>query len=201
MPYLPPQLNRVISGDTLQLPQTSQLDFQMQVSVIRERFLRFHPLIPYRVLKLAPTPQPEREANADPIVGVPGTTRYDPLWKESVDARVGDSWAQPHASTTLDATAVAADLFEPAVNIPSRVTRTALDSELHKYGFDRVRDLLVTIPTVFLDELGITVKAGDVVEWDGDEYTILQETAQGFWYNTSVRLYVVCNCEHRRKGS
>jgi hypothetical protein len=201
MTYLPPQLERPVTGDTLERPQASQLDFRLHVRMIRERWDRFYPLLPYRVLLLSPTPAPPREENADPIVGAPGTTRFDPLWNESIDSSVGETWAQPHATTTTDATAMRADRFAPPVNVHARVTRMALDSDLHKYGFDRVRDLLVTIPTTYLDEFGITVKAGDVLVWDGDEYTVVQETALGFFYNTSVRLYVHCNCEHRRTGS
>jgi hypothetical protein len=105
----------------------------------------------------------------------------------------------PEGSTQPKATEV--DVFKDPISIRMQFTRRARDSALKRWGFDRVRDILVTIPVFALDQRGITCLAGDKIVWDDNEYIVLQQSLEGYWGNTNLRLYMILNCENRRKGS
>jgi hypothetical protein len=137
-------------------------------------------------------------------VGGVGSTTYDNLYGESHPGASGDDWSQPHGTeagvgAALDATDP--ELFADVERLHARVRRESRENELKKYGFDRVRDLIVTIPTLILDEHGITAKAGDQFVWDGDRFVVRQEDSGGYWKNTNIRLYRTLSCEHVHSGS
>jgi hypothetical protein len=135
-------------------------------------------------------------------VGVAPNTVFDPLWGEAVDDEVlpGDgTYVQPHLSGTADAT-VDVRLADP-VMIHAQVRREAKERELKRLGFDEIRDLLLVFPTTLLDIAGITVQQGDQFTWSNHKYQVLQWRDTGFWKNTDLRLYIVCNCEHLKVGS
>jgi hypothetical protein len=204
MPYLP--------NDTVEhteFPKAWSKDVFMQMRLINDLWRRKYPELPYECIKVdpqLPTP-PAVEPDPDQPIAGPDATAFDALWNESVpESMLATGWEQPHLSATVpdSGTHVAAnpEKYEPSVDIHARVqTREELDLELHHYGFDRVRDLLVTIPLALLDDAGVTVKQGDKFTWDDDEYMVLQYERVGFWKNTNVRLYIALNCEHFRQGS
>jgi hypothetical protein len=195
MPYLPP----AFLNDTV-FPSAQGYDTNLAISFIEERWRRFYTLVQYFTII-----KPLSAATAGNfIVHKAGTTAFDTLYGESVDPAMSTSgWVQPHLNPT--ANTVDVELFNPSVNINARVPRRDPDSGLYNYGFDRVRKMdigaEVVIPVSLLDRLGVTCQAGDKLAWDGDEYTVKQETQCGYWKNTNIRFYIKLMCEHRRKQS
>lgn len=179
-------------------------DLQYQVRQTRERWVRLYPKIEYYCLLIATTAAPDAPVTGHAVVGESGNTKFDALWGESVPAEPGNStWQQPHGTDTPGAALVAsgADLFSEPVLLHARVRREARENDLKKLGFDRIRDLLITIPTVLLDEYGVTTRPGDQFVWDGDRYVVMQEDSGGYWKNTNIRLFRTLNCEHVHAGS
>lgn len=191
MPYLPPGII-----EDAPFPKTWDKDLQMQVRMIVEKWKRMFPAADYFSLKKSVT------ADTTPQhapVGEAGTTKFDPVYGETVDAAMGANWVQPHASGTVKAANV--EVFWPAVKIPRRVQRTAKELELKRWGFDKVRTMIVFIPSYFFDLHGITVVAGDKLLWNGESFTVLQFNGDGYWKNSNLPLYMVLNVEHLRVGS
>lgn len=193
MAYFPPPIIA-----TTENPKPGQRDFQLAVRLTEERWRRFFPAILYEKLIVQPTAR----TSLDSVVGQPGATQFDPLWQEAVSPTLqGNLWAQPHLSGTTDATVDATDVYMPPAQMHARVQKEALDAELKKWGFDRVRDTLLIVPCSMFDAAGITAEAGDRVTLDNDYFNVVQRTLDTFWKNTNLKLFVVLNCEHRRRGS
>jgi hypothetical protein len=193
MPYLP--VSSGIVNDAA-FPEALSRDLDQDIQLIEECWRVNYTLIKYRNLMKAATPV----QTPDEISGEAGTTQYDPVWREIVPrTQEGQDWEQPHLSLTHDATDQG--IFHPDVELHAQMRREAREYELKRWGFDKIRDLLVTIPLSFLDAHDITVEPGDVLVWDDDEYLVKQFKREGWWKNTNVRLYVVLNCEHRKLGS
>jgi hypothetical protein len=195
MSYLPPYaVNKTV------IPEAYGIDLQTIVRMIRERWEKFFPKLDYYSLQVAPTAP--ASANMDKIVGAADNTQFDPLWGEAVDPALrGESWTQPHLSGEYAADKDATDVYATAVPMPSRFRREVKDSELHQWGFDRVRDVVVTIPVVFFDLADLTAKAGDKLSWNSSFYDVVQQTTDGYWRNSNIPLYVILNCQTRRRGS
>ena len=190
--------------DQTKMPVAYGPDLFLAVDKIAEQYRRFRTQLQYFSLKaISITRREPREPDNptdDTVVGTPGTTAFDPVWGEAVDSSLaGQPWQQPQLSGSLVSDVDSIDQFNIPVTIPMKVQKTALDTELKKWGFDRVRDLIVTIPVSF-DDNGITSQPGDKIQWDADDFNILQRTLDGFWHATNIRMFMVCNCEHRRKG-
>lgn len=205
MPYLPPGTIPITGADNV-MPRSNSIDLWRAVTTIEERWRRYCPTLVYRSLLKAPTSRPAAvlAGKPDPVIGAIGTTSFDPLWRERVDSSLNNgNWVQPHASTAaaVNPTEEDSELFRPDTELKFKVERELTESDLHKYGFDRVRDLLVFIPSSFFDRCGLTAQAGDVLHWDNRDFEVLQQSAHGFWYNTNIPLYVILNCTNRRKGS
>jgi hypothetical protein len=156
-----------------------------------------YPKIAYMSLLKAAT----AVADTNTLTGAAGTTQFDPLWGEAVPANMGATWQQPHANANPEVKASDPSLYSPAIDIHARIQRTAREDFLKKVGFDRVRSLLVTIPSSMCDAVGLNPKAGDRFMWDGELYHVLQYSPLGWWMNTNTKLYVVMNCAHEHRGS
>lgn len=183
-----------------EFPAAFDKDLRMQVRMVGEKWRRYYPRIDYYCFKGDVTPTVNPVADPPSIVGEAGGSAFDPLYGETVDAAqlVTGVWQQPHGSSGV---AVNPEIFETPIPVHAQIRRDAKERELKKYGFDQIRDLLVTIPTGLLDTYGITVRQGDEFVWDGDRYVVLQFDTAGYWKNTNLRLYIVINAEHKKAGS
>jgi hypothetical protein len=191
MPYLPPALI-----DDQPFPQAWGRDFFLQVRMVNSQYRRHYSWADYYQLKIAPT---AADSSFDPI-GDAGTTKFDPLYGESVDSTL-TAWKQPHG-TNGAVKAAGVDLFYDPIRIPRKFRKDTRDEELHKYGFDLTRKATVTIPAALLDEVGITVHAGDKLRWNNEEFNVLQTAPAGWWPGSSnLFLFMVLSVEHRRRGS
>lgn len=199
MAYLPPS---IIEDTTLPIPLGK--DFLFQIKLIEGKWKRgFFPLILYRPLAKLTTMSPDAPNVAVGIVpvGETGKTAFDPLYGEAVDPQmiVDGTWRQPHLSGDLKASDP--ELYEPDVHFRARVKSDPLDTELKFYGFEDNRGLMVDVPASILDEVEVTAKAGDLLQWGGHWYEVLQVGPNNRWTNTSTALYVGMNCQKKRKGS
>jgi len=196
MPYLPEDYTHQTG-----FPTAYGKDLALQVRMINEQYRRMYPQLPYYCLERDITPGSDAPGDVTEPIGEAGHTAWDPLWGESIDTTIGATgeWAQPHGDAVDNAVAV--EVFATPVNIHGRVQREMKDRELKKLGFDEMRDIIVFFPHGLLDALGITVYAGDEFIWDGDRYLVKQHKSGGYWKNTNIRLYRVCNCEMVRSGS
>ena len=198
-PYLPPPF---LQGTPF--PKAFKKDVRMQIRLIEDLYRTQMPEIDYFVHSKDPTAicdEPGADEDtllAGTIVGETGGTQWDPLWGESVPStEEATGWEQPHGNVTHDATD-SRGVFDDPVRIRARVQREAKERELKKYGFDKVRAILVHIPVSILDAHGIFVEAGDEFEWDGERFLVKQRNRTGYWKNTNVRLYLTINADHAR---
>lgn len=193
MPYLPNPAALETS-----FPKVNTKDMAFQIRLIEEMYRRKFPLISYSCLKIAVNPTSITPNGDRAPVGAPGTTKFDPVWNEAVDP-LQTSWKQPHA-TAGNVLATDVEQFTDPIGINARVQRISKETELKKYGFDKVRDLTLFIPLTLLDRKGIKVKHGDKFDWAEKSYTVLDFNTNGYWKNTDLAMYMVLNCEHRRRG-
>jgi hypothetical protein len=190
-----------VFNDTV-FPKGATKDIALQRRVIEEKWRRFFPQIVYYSMKISTTVA----SPVDAVVGEAGSTPFDPIYGEALPHNIGAAWKQPHKNTsTLDSTE--RGVFRPSVVFNGRMQREALDLDLKRWGFDRIRDLIVFIPRTFVETANITnrgidpLKPGDWFTWDGDPYDVVQRDKDGWWKNTNVRLFYVLNCEHRKLGA
>ena len=198
--------DRALFDAGLPIKQGSTTDLDIQVALIEEKWHYSYPRINYRALSKNVTPSPVTPGTPILLSGEVGKTRFDPLYGESVPVNPGDTvWKQPHASGVVDALtkvdATAADKWEDEVQLRARIFREAKDSDLHKWGFDQYRDLIVSIPTSMFDKAGFQPQGGDIFQWDDEWFEVLQTNGDGFWLNTNLKLYQILNCVHHRLGS
>ena len=192
MSYLPPNPTEATT-----FPVAYGKDISLAIRMIEEKWTRHFPLLDYYPLLKATDPASPNEDS--PTGEQPGNTVFDPIWGEAIPAAMATSWEQPHANDIPDAPRP--ELLGTAIPLRMRVFREARDMDLKRWGFDKVRDLLAAVPLSLLDTNGITCQPGDYFTWDGDDYEVMQYSRDGYWKNTNVRLYIVLNCETRRKGS
>lgn len=195
MAYLPVDLTSPTN-----FPREYGKDVLHAISVVEEKWHRFFPEIKYFCLKKATTPLVDD--NVDVPTGEAGQSAFDFLWGESVDpAAVIEGWKQPHQDEGDTQEAANVSMFDDPIPIRAQVRREARENDLKKLGFDRLRDIIITIPLSLLDRAGITVQAGDRFIYDNDLYQVEQQERTGYWKNTNLRIYMVLNCEHARMGS
>jgi len=189
--------------ESTQFPDTAcTKDLETQKKMIREQWTRFYPEVDYDSIKTLATAVP----NPDTPSGEAAATPYDPLWGETLPDNMRTEWEQPHLSAEDpaigDFDATARGEFMTTVQLHARVQREAKDTDLKRWGFDKVRDILIMIPVFLAEEAGVApLKPGDKFTWSGDEYDVQDANVEGWWMNTDIRVYYVLNCEHRRKGS
>lgn len=194
MPYLPE-----IGALQTVFPRTSTADFGMQLRVIAEQYEQMYPRIQYECLRKETTPVGMLPSGDIPASGAAGATKFDPIWGESVDQTL-TTWQQPHASGgTIQATDV--EVYLPPVTVNARIQRISKETQLKKYGFDKVRDLTLFIPLVLLDRVDVTVKHGDRFVWNQFTYMVREHNKVGYWKNTDVAMYMALNCEQWRAGA
>lgn len=195
MPYLPPELI-----EEAKFPKSWDKDIRMQIRMIAELYKRMYPAADYFSLKIQPT---SADPSNDPV-GVTGTTKFDPLYGESVDS-TATTWSQPHLSAVVTGGAgtQAADveLFLDPIRMPRRFQLTSREDDLKPYGFDRVRHGIVFIPASILDDYGITVMVGDKLRWNNEDFMVCQESPAGMWKSSNIFLYRAMAVEHYRHGS
>lgn len=193
MPYVPQDAQTPISKDFA----CKEKDLEVARRLIEERWKQYPLLLYYPLLK-ALTP----ETPDDHPVGEVGTTLVDPLWGEPVGPNMaGAPWTQPHGSSSPVVKAANPMQYGPPVRINGRVQRTVHEKQLKLWGFDKLRKLVVTFPLSVLDDLGVTIQVGDRVGWGPEPFRIIEASREGYWHNTNIRLYVVCNCDSWRAGS
>lgn len=197
MPYLPPSVIEATA-----FPREQGDDLLMQIRLIEEQWARMYPTVTYFNLKKATT-EALSAGVSDPnkLSGEAGTTKFDPLYGEYVPSSVaaGGVWAQPHGDAAKSVNEPE-KVYEP-VEIHARVQREAKERQLKRWGFDKIRDVILMIPASILDRFGITVEPGDIFVWDGQRYVVQQYARDGYWKNTNVRLYLIVNAENYREGS
>lgn len=186
-----------------EFPKPNSKDILQQIRMIEDLWKHQMPQVEYYNIKKAPTPplNVDDEVDKNVLSGEDGTTKFDPLWGESVPDSVAATgeWAQPHGN---DAHSVnTREKYESVVLLHAKVQREAKERQLKKWGFDEMRDLVLTIPVSLLDRFGVKVEPGDQFVWDGERYTVLQKRRDGYFFNSNVRLYVVIMAEHYREGS
>ena len=163
------------------------------LGVLRERWRRHFPHLLYSPLLHAPT----TAVDPNTPVGDAGTTKYDPLWGEPVDTRM-TAVTQPQGTAYRAAENYQ---YRDAIRLPCRVNRAAHQTELQRWGFDKMRELIVSIPCPILDDYGITARPGDKFDWKNTTFRVAQVSLDGYWRNSSIALYAVLNCQTLRHGS
>lgn len=184
-------------------PKSFGKDLLLQVRITSERWRRFYPVIDYYCGKFDFNTPSDAPGSTFIPTGETGHTAHDPLYgEEGPQQWLSDGeWSQPHGDAEDDAVREVVTQFEDPVQLHALIRRESRENELKKYGFDRVRDLLLIIPVGLLDESGVTVRVGDEFEWDADRYVVLEENSTGYWKNANNRLFRALNCEHARPGS
>lgn len=185
-----------------EFPKPDSKDILQQVRMIECLFDKQAPEIEYYPLRKLPTPS-VTGGKTDPNVlsGEDGTTKFDPLWGESVPDTVaaGTEWKQPHGDPTQSVNA--RERYDGPILLRAQVRREAKERELKRWGFDEIRDVVVIIPVSYLDRYGVRVEAGDHFVWDGERYQVLKRARDGYFFNSNQRLYVVISAEHYREGT
>ena len=178
---------------------SKDLRFQERLIAAKWRAQFAASALSYRSLLKAPT---DVDAGAQPaaVSGGTGTTRFDPLYGESIDPDVGGSWRQAQGSGDLDAGAVEA--YAPAVAIPARVNLTPTEDDLKRHGFERDVTMVADVPAAVLDDAGVAAKPGDVADVGGLRYVVTGvNVLRSRWLNTFTPLFVAVGCRAKRQGS
>jgi hypothetical protein len=187
--YLPPI---VVEGTVF--PEALGPDAITAIRMIEERWERMYPLVHYTMIDKKTTPVDSPAT----LSGEDGSSKFDTMWGESVDRKL-TTWKQPQNNPEVAAAEVT--VYQPSQQIRARIKREARENELKKFGFDRLRDLIVCIPCSLLDQKAITCQAGDRFTWNNETWEVIQHHVEGWWYNTNVNLYVWMNVQHARRGS
>jgi hypothetical protein len=194
MTYLP-----LLPAEETEFPRAQTRDLRMQIKIIEEQYTRFYPATEYFPLLKQTTPVTSTATGDRTPSGAAGTTKFDSIYGEMMPTGATE-WQQPHGTAgTVPATELS--VFDVPVILHSRRQRINKETDLKKYGFDKQRDLLITIPASLLDAAGITVTHGDKFIWNGTEFIVQDHNRQGYWKNTDIALYVVINANQYRKGS
>jgi len=141
------------------------------------------------------------QTDTDVPSGEDGTTKVDDLWGEDILPDL-DEWENPHNPDTLpgpDATNLR--LYDTPVAVHAQVQVEADEWELKRMGISQMQDLLIHFSTYILDIKKIVVKLGDRVTWGGEKYEILKVYPKGYWKNTNIFLYLICDCKRIHIGS
>jgi len=194
MSYFPPE---VLTGT--EFPLAWGKDVQTAAKLIERKYRRHAPPLSYYSIK-AQVDVPDVEL-VDPLLGgIEGWTMFDPIEGETVPGTASGEWEQPHTSDSVDA--AAHRVFEEAVVMHMSVKAEAKETELKTYGFEELRDLLVTIPKTILDAAGVTVTNGDELVWRKQRFEVIEWNNAGYWKsNPDVQFFIVINATHAKVGS
>ena len=195
MPYLPP---RVINDTGLPTAYSPHKDLAVVALLLIEQWRKFYPLVAYRMIDLS-----IKKAVNDVAGDLPHTI-VDDLYGEAIPQTAEHrGWHQPHAQDAAgdDLDATAGRKYKTAINVNSRVEIASRNRDLGDFGIKDDKDMQFSIPTPLLDLLGITIRIGDIVEWDGEEFEITDWSREYYWKNTNVFLHIVAAGKRREIGS
>lgn len=181
-------------------PKQTGKDFWFQIRQIEEKWKRMFPLLPYSMLRSAPTAQVTPGDYNTPT----GTgTLIDPLYLEPVPALTTvDSLYDPQLAFPNSGGAANPKQFHDPVNLNVAVRRQAKDLQLKQWGFDEMRDCIAVVPLSLLDKAHVRVKVGDEFDYGADErFEVLQYNIVGYFKNATSRLFLVMNCQSLVRGS
>jgi hypothetical protein len=186
-------------------PTSVDMDLITQLRMVAEKWRRFYPIVDYYVIHKDntvidhATPVATSPDQKNLITGAAGATQFDTLYRERVPVALHTTgWQQPHSAPAV--AAAEEEVFYPPVQLHVRFRFDATDREIKRWGFDKVKDVLVLVPTILLDQIGITVVEGDKFTHGGIDYLVERANVQGYWKNTNVPLYVALDCEQKRRG-
>ncbi len=83
--------------------------------------------------------------------------------------------------------------FQAPIEIRAYVEHNPRNAILLKYGFDFPRDVVFTFLDFVLDERDIKLRAGDLVQFEGEEFelTDVRDSTESYWLNTEFNFYAV----------
>ena len=198
MSYLPP---RVIDDTIFPTANNPYKDLAVHASLLIELWEKQYPLITYYMLDL------DIEKASSDLSGKRPHTVVDDLYGESIPTsdQVSNTWQQPHERSPegdeLDATIH--NKYKEPVEINAKIEVVRKDRTLREMGISDERDLEFDIPTPLLDKKGITVKIGDLIEWDGErfEVTEVSRTEMFRWGNTNYYMHLSIYANREELGS
>lgn len=194
MPYIP-----LLTGIDGALLQSEYRDLPSRISLIEEKW-EFYPERLYFPLLLSQTDFPNGGTRPfNDISGEEGTTKLDRLYLEPV-APTMTEWTQAQHSD--EHTAELAEMFQygNAQLVRMCIEDQADDKTLKRWGFDKMRDFIITIPLSLLDKVEITSQVGDKVQYGEEQLRVEAVALEGKWYNTNIRFFAVLNCKRIRAG-
>ena len=171
-------------------------EVRTQEGMIRERYVRCYPSVPYYSLQEGfPVPQ-EGDVAQRTQQGV-----VDDLWGEEQPAPegIGLDWQQPHTTDTLDATKGVGCIFMGEIN--AKIIADPPEKVLKTHGVVDERAVVITFPKCLLRELNIEVKIGDQFEFEGQRYKIAGWKPKGYFSATSYYFYVEAAATYSSVGS
>jgi hypothetical protein len=201
MPYIPP----TVLEDTT-FPIGMGADLATQILLILEKWSRFYPIVDYYMVNKAVVPIDHTAPvvtspdGKNLITGEAGTTTFDTLYRENVPTpQLATGWQQPQSATGQHAGDE--EKWKIAHPVHARFKYEATQTELKRYGFDKLKDVLIVIPTRALDLEGMVCKEGDKVIHGGRTYLVVGANVSGYWKNTNIPLFMGLNCEDKRVGA
>jgi hypothetical protein len=90
--------------------------------------------------------------------------------------------------------------FDAPVKCRAYIDHSPRREILIKYGIDKPRDVVFTFLDFILDDLGLKIKPGDIVEFEGEDFelqTVTQPT-ESYWINTEFKFYIVASASRYR---
>jgi hypothetical protein len=193
--YIPPD---IIDETKFPLAQGKDLDYQNQLAA--EKYMRFFAPQSYFMLLKDVTPVVRTAEAPTTLSGVAGTTAYDPLYGESVPATVSGKWQQPHGNPA-ETPAADVEKWADAVLLNFRIRRDNRDNQLQKWGVERGRLATAVIPTILLDNAGVTCRAGDRLTWNGERFSVVYVDTGEYWKNTNIPIFLELTCITERRGA
>lgn len=92
--------------------------------------------------------------------------------------------------------------FHEPVEILAFVEHSPSKKSLSKFGIDKRREVVFSVPVNVLDEANLldlraTAYIGDLVQWDGTLFEVMNQARpkEGYWLNTNIPLYIMLFCD------
>lgn len=197
MAYIPPE---ILSDTGFPQVEPCGKDLCTTLDLINEKWSVAFPLVDY--FQLLETPEKALPEN-DYVNGPVGQTIEDDLWGEDIPVTLQAEWVQPHSNTVEGLAHDATDtrVWGPSVQVNAALQLESTERELTKFGIDKKKAIIATVPTRMLDIVGISCAIGDYLIWRGEKFEVLNVKNTGYWYNTNVYLYIVLELNRMRLGS
>jgi len=182
-------------------PRGDTKDFATYCNLLREKWRRLYPLLKYYQLDYNPTVTSKVDEN---IKGEAPGTVFDRLYGEAVPAKESqEGFIQPHSTSekALNVDATEGKKWKEVIGIHAFPLVNATDQQLQQYGISEMKDLVFWFTTPLLDDIEVTIRIGDVIDWDGELFEIVQYFTQGRWKRTNMSLFVFANTKRIKRGS